>query len=109
MTIDSATKLSHAIEYNVSKLGRTTSLKSDGYDRMCVNVFTGARPRHLSSFDVGHLAASDVHRDQGIEIDVGVHADLVCLVLGVCAVVGIAGRRSAIARMQVTLCRGFAS
>jgi len=68
---------SHALEYSVSKFGRTTILKSAvGNARTCANWPIGARPGIFPAALFGHLTAADLHGHQRVEVQVGLHAKL---------------------------------
>ena len=71
------------MEYKVSKLGRTTPLKSRrwvlGYiDEHVHRTFA----KLLARLDVGGLLSRNVHRQQRIEIKVGIDADRMRLLFG---------------------------
>src|SRR5438270_1753370 len=83
MTTGSFDMSSHAIEYSVSKLERTTPLKSaGGYAGTLVNMFIGPLPNSLARFDICERLSGNVHRQERIEINIGVHRNRVRLRLG---------------------------
>ena len=81
----SLVRSSHAIEYSVSKLTRTTSFMSaGGYAGTLTNMFIGPLPNSLPGWDVRRLLARDVHRDERVEVEVRIHSDPARDLLGQC-------------------------
>ena len=81
--IGSLVRSSHALEYSVSKFGRTTTLTfAGGNAGKFANVFIGPWPGSLAGLDVRELLPGQVHRDERIEVEVGIDRDGVRILLG---------------------------
>ena len=74
MTTGSFVISSHAMEYRVSKLERTTPLKSaGGYSRHIGEGVHRTFAKFLARLDVGEGLTRHVHRHEGVEVNVRVH------------------------------------
>jgi len=69
-TIGPLLRSRNAEEYSVSKLGRTTVLKSAGELAKMAEGVRRRMPGHLARLDVGRPPVGDLHRYQGVKVEV---------------------------------------